>query len=173
MDLSNLYQIENIPNLSSNYGSGPAFTKLLCVNVGSGIYRTTGQTCSLLQDLDLSENLISSLPESIKGLIGPRSFRLSHCTRLQSLPELPMGLELLDVGECSSLEMITNLPNWTTYLALKTAGCEKLVEVQGIFKLKLIGNVDAKIVNSLGLTELESMGSLEKDGEDDENEVNK
>ncbi|KAI8021808.1 Disease resistance-like protein DSC1 [Camellia lanceoleosa] len=118
---------------------------------------------SLLQDLDLSENPISSLPESIKGLIGLQSLRLSHCRRLQSLPELPMGLELLDVDECSSLEMITNLPNWTTYLDLTTDGCEKLVEVQGIFKLEPIGNADAKIVNSLGLTELESMGSLEVD----------
>ncbi|KAL7237769.1 hypothetical protein ACSBR2_003966 [Camellia fascicularis] len=72
-----------------------------------------------------------------------------------------MGLELLDVGKCSSLEMITYLPNLTTYLALKTDGCGKLVEVQVFFKLERIGNADAKIVNSLGLTELESMGSLE------------
>ncbi|KAL7190694.1 hypothetical protein ACSBR2_022883 [Camellia fascicularis] len=114
-------------------------------------------------DLDLSENPISSLPESIKGLIGLRSLRLSHCTRLKSLSELPMGLELLDLGECNSREMITTLPNWTTYLALKIVGCEKLVEVQGIFKLMPIDNVDAKIVNSLGLTELESMASLEKE----------
>ncbi|XP_028082966.1 TMV resistance protein N-like [Camellia sinensis] len=110
----------------------------------------------LEHNLDLSGNPIYSLPESIKGLIGLRSLSLYHCTRLQSLSELP-------IGECSSLEMITNIPNWTTYLGLNTDGCEKLVEVQGFFKLEPIGNADAKIINSLGLIELESMGSLEVD----------
>ncbi|THG11872.1 hypothetical protein TEA_000427 [Camellia sinensis var. sinensis] len=69
---------------------------------------------SVLQDLNLSENPISSLLESVKGL-----------NVLQSLSD-----------------------------------CEKLVEVQGMFKLEPIGNAGAEMINNLGLVDLESMGSL-------------
>ncbi|CAL5340913.1 unnamed protein product [Camellia sinensis] len=85
-------------------------------------------------NLNLSENPISSLPESIKGLNVLQSLRLSRCTRLQSLPELPMSLEMLN----SSLGMVTNLPNLLRSLIL-----------------------DSKMIYNLGLVDLESMGSLE------------
>ncbi|CAL5401813.1 unnamed protein product [Camellia sinensis] len=81
-----------------------------------------------------SWNPISSLPESIKGLNVLQSLRLSRCTRLQSLPELPMSLEMLN----SSLGMVTNLPNLLRSLIL-----------------------DSKMIYNLGLVDLESMGSLE------------
>ncbi|THG12083.1 hypothetical protein TEA_027175 [Camellia sinensis var. sinensis] len=116
---------------------------------------------SVLQDLNLSENPISSLPESIKGLNVLQSLRLSRCTRLQSLPELPMSLEMLNIDGCSSLGMVTNLPNLLRSLILDSSDCEKLVEVQGMFKLEPIGNAGAEMINKLGLVDLESMGSLE------------
>ncbi|CAL5340923.1 unnamed protein product [Camellia sinensis] len=116
---------------------------------------------SVLQDLNLSENPISSLPESIKGLNVLQSLRLSRCTRLQSLPELPMSLEMLNIDGCSSLGMVTNLPNLLRSLILDSSDCEKLVEVQGMFKLEPIGNAGAEVINKLGLVDLESMGSLE------------
>ncbi|CAL5401879.1 unnamed protein product [Camellia sinensis] len=116
---------------------------------------------SVLQDLNLSENPISSLPESIKGLNVLQSLRLSRCTRLQSLPELPMSLEMLNIDGCSSLGMVTNLPNLLRSLILDSSDCEKLVEVQGMFKLEPIGNAGAEMINNLGLVDLESMGSLE------------
>ncbi|CAL5340902.1 unnamed protein product [Camellia sinensis] len=116
---------------------------------------------SVLQDLNLSENPISSLPENIKGLNMLQSLRLSRCTRLQSLPELPMSLEMLNIDGCSSLGMVTNLPNLLRSLILDSSDCEKLVEVQGMFKLEPIGNAGAEMINKLGLVDLESMGSLE------------
>ncbi|CAL5401818.1 unnamed protein product [Camellia sinensis] len=116
---------------------------------------------SVLQDLNLSENPISSLPENIKGLNMLQSLRLSRCTRLQSLPELPMSLEMLNIDGCSSLGMATNLPNLLRSLILDSSDCEKLVEVRGMFKLEPIGNAGAEMINNLGLVDLESMGSLE------------
>ncbi|CAL5340860.1 unnamed protein product [Camellia sinensis] len=116
---------------------------------------------SVLQDLNLSENPISSLPENIKGLNMLQSLRLSRCTRLQSLPELPMSLEMLNIDGCSSLGMVTNLPNLLRSLILDSSDCEKLVEVQGMFKLEPIGNAGTEMINNLGLVDLESMGSLE------------
>ncbi|CAL5340869.1 unnamed protein product [Camellia sinensis] len=116
---------------------------------------------SVLQDLNLSENPISSLPENIKGLNMLQSLRLSRCTRLQSLPELPMSLEMLNIDGCSLLGMVTNLPNLLRSLILDSSDCEKLVEVQGMFKLEPIGNAGAEMINKLGLVDLESMGSLE------------
>ncbi|KAI8556144.1 hypothetical protein RHMOL_Rhmol05G0229100 [Rhododendron molle] len=60
-----------------------------------------------------------------------------------------------------SLETMTNLPNLLRSLYLKIDG-SKVVEVQGMFKLEPIGNVDAEIINEMGLSsELEAMGSLE------------
>ncbi|KAG5549705.1 hypothetical protein RHGRI_014865 [Rhododendron griersonianum] len=116
---------------------------------------------SVLKDLDLSENPISSLPVSIKGLAFLQSLNLRYCTRLRSLPELPMTLQKLNVFHCRSLKTITNLPNLLRSLDLNISGC-KVVEVQGMFKLEPIGNVDAEIINEMGLSsEVEAMGSLE------------
>ncbi|XP_058216138.1 disease resistance protein RPV1-like isoform X2 [Rhododendron vialii] len=116
---------------------------------------------SVLKDLDLSGNPISSLPVSIKGLAGLQSLNLSYCSRLRSLPELPMSLQELYASDCRSLKTITNLPNLLRSLSLDIEG-SKVVEVQGMFKLEPIGNVDAEIINEMGLSsELEAMGSLE------------
>ncbi|KAH7846425.1 hypothetical protein Vadar_013959 [Vaccinium darrowii] len=72
-----------------------------------------------------------------------------------------MTLEMLNVHDCSSLKTITNLPNLLTSLHVDMKGCP-VVEVQGMFKLQPIGNVDEEIINEMGLSsELENMGSLE------------
>ncbi|KAG5549702.1 hypothetical protein RHGRI_014862 [Rhododendron griersonianum] len=116
---------------------------------------------SVLKDLNLSENPISSLPESIKSLTVLQSLNLSECTKLQSLPELSMSLERLNVSNCSSLETMTNLPNLLRSLDLNMYGCN-VVEVKGMFKLEPFGNAAAEIINEMGLSsELETIGSLE------------
>ncbi|KAI8556142.1 hypothetical protein RHMOL_Rhmol05G0229000 [Rhododendron molle] len=116
---------------------------------------------SVLKDLNLSENPISSLPESIKSLTVLQSLNLSECTKLQSLPQLSMSLERLNVSNCGSLETMTNLPNLLRSLELNMYGCN-VVEVQGMFKLEPFGNAAAEIINKMGLSsELETIGSLE------------
>ncbi|PSS00317.1 TMV resistance protein like [Actinidia chinensis var. chinensis] len=133
-----------------------------CNLSNDGLTRSLG-SLSLLQDLNLSMNPISSLPESIKYLTMLKSLRLDNCERLESLPELPNSLAMLNAGYCSSLQMVTNPPNLFTCLELDVPNCEKLVEVQDIFTLKPIRNVDPEITKnlSLDLVELESLGNLD------------
>ena len=40
-------------------------------------------------------------------------------------------------------------------------GCNKLIKVDGLFKLEPMRNLDAKIIKKLGLVDLESLGSIE------------
>ncbi|GFY94659.1 hypothetical protein Acr_10g0000440 [Actinidia rufa] len=108
-------------------------------------------------------NPISSVPESIKYLTMLKSLELESCERLQSLPELPNSLAMLNVAYCSSLQMVTNVPNLFTCLHLIMLNCNKLVGVQGIIMLKRVRNVYPEIIKhlALDLVELESMGNLD------------
>ncbi|XP_059631372.1 disease resistance protein RPV1-like [Cornus florida] len=115
----------------------------------------------LLQNLDLSENPICSLPESINCLTMLQALKLENCTTLQLLPQLPMSLRVLHISECRSLEMITNLPNLLKSLDFQMLKCEKLIEVQGLFKLEPIGNFDEVMISNLGLSNLEFLRNIE------------
>ncbi|CAL5378192.1 unnamed protein product [Camellia sinensis] len=116
---------------------------------------------SLLQYLNLSENPICSLPDSIKGLCMLEDLWLDSCTSLQSLPELPSSLVKLKAQNCTSLKRITNLPNLLNRLFLDVSDCNRLVEVQGLFRLEPIGNFVPEMINSLGLFNLESIKNTE------------
>ncbi|CAL5380260.1 unnamed protein product [Camellia sinensis] len=79
-----------------------------CNISGDGIPRDLN-TLSSLQSLHLHRNPICSLPGSLKGLTRLIVLNLADCTRLQSLPELPLSLYSLDLSGCRSLEMVANL----------------------------------------------------------------
>lgn len=97
---------------------------------------------SSLKYLSLRGNPISTLPESLKSLTMLQSLQLADCTRLQWIPELPLSLQMLNARNCRSLNRITNLPNFMRSLDLHLENCEKLVEVQGVFKLDTIEDID-------------------------------
>ncbi|XP_059652140.1 disease resistance protein RUN1-like [Cornus florida] len=115
---------------------------------------------SLLRQLDLSGNPIHSLRESIKGLTMLQSLVLQDCITLQSLPELPMSLQMLNLRNCRSLKMLINLPNWSSSLLVHLSGCEKLLESQRLYKLEPIGKIDTKIMSNLGLFSLEFLKNV-------------
>ncbi|KAJ9552670.1 hypothetical protein OSB04_016715 [Centaurea solstitialis] len=111
--------------------------------------------CSL-KYLNLSGNPIRTLPERIKDLYMLRDLWLDSCSSLESLPELPMSLIDLKTVNCTSLERITNLPNLLESLFLDVSGCEKLSEVEGLFRLEPIRNFGAdRIMNELGILNLD------------------
>ncbi|CAL5378188.1 unnamed protein product [Camellia sinensis] len=116
-----------------------------------------------LQKLYLGGNTFHSLPESVKFLTTLQSLHLDLCRSLRSLPELPSSLRRLNAESCASLERITNLPNWLRSLNLDLCDCTELVEIQGMFWLEPITKVDARMINNLGLVNLDTMGNIELD----------
>ncbi|XP_024178722.1 disease resistance protein RPV1-like [Rosa chinensis] len=60
-----------------------------------------------LKELDFSETKIKSIPSSIKELSGLTSLYIWNCKNLESLPELPYNLEILDADACRNLEMVS------------------------------------------------------------------
>ncbi|XP_020535226.1 disease resistance protein RPV1 isoform X2 [Jatropha curcas] len=114
-----------------------------------------------LEYLNLSGNPIHCLPESINSLVMLDSLVLDRCTSLHSLPELPTSLNSLKLEDCTSLERITNLPNLLKSLNLEIFGCDKLVEVQGLFRLEPVGNINKEILKDMGLIDLESLKEIE------------
>jgi Leucine-rich repeat (LRR) protein len=126
-----------------------------------------------LQELNLSRNPISSLPESIKRLSMLVSLTLAMCTRLRTLPELPTSLGVLFVPECWSLERIGNHhprvsescgnhhPRVSESCVLFGYGNDKLVEAEGFFKLEPYKSINTDILHKFGLLNVESLESIE------------
>ncbi|KAJ4958513.1 hypothetical protein NE237_025624 [Protea cynaroides] len=73
---------------------------------------------SSLQELDLSESILCSLPGNISHLTQLHTLRLQKCTRLQLLPELPSSLEEFDAGGCTSLERLLNIESLSSLTSL-------------------------------------------------------
>ncbi|XP_070663086.1 disease resistance protein RPV1-like isoform X1 [Malus domestica] len=57
-----------------------------------------------LRELDLSGTMISSIPASIKQSSQLSVLRLTKCKKLLSIPELPVGLQILEAQGCLALE---------------------------------------------------------------------
>ncbi|XP_059635494.1 disease resistance protein RPP2B-like [Cornus florida] len=114
---------------------------------------------SSLQYLSLSGNPISSLPTSIIGLTNLDSLILEGCKRIQSLPELPTSIQMF-AKDCTSLERIGYLPNFSRSMHLGVLGCSKLVEIQGSFKLEPIRSTDMEMISKVGLFDLASTGNI-------------
>lgn len=114
----------------------------------------------LLWDLDLSNNLMTTLPESIKSLRMLKSLWLNDCKNLHSIPDLPFSLRELDIGDCISLEKMRMLPKLLMALTFKVFdGCENLVNFDGLLKLEPLGNFHAEFINDLCIADLESIVS--------------
>ncbi|KAM1413481.1 hypothetical protein ACFXTO_026073 [Malus domestica] len=101
---------------------------------------------SSLEYLDLNDNPITSLPESMNNLVKLRSLAVDGCRNLTMLPELPHSLKRLHAHFCRSLKRITNLPSldispdsdcrsYCISLDSKLWYCGKLVDVQSLFDI--------------------------------------
>ncbi|XP_034204979.1 disease resistance protein RPV1-like [Prunus dulcis] len=111
---------------------------------------------SSLKHLDLSATPILNLPGNMKGLIMLQTLLVEGCAKLQALPELPASLNSLEAGHCTSLKKVTNLPNIFTSMSKNLWDCNELVEVESLFEMKPLRNVDIEMIKNLGLFNLES-----------------
>ncbi|VVA39488.1 PREDICTED: TMV resistance, partial [Prunus dulcis] len=116
---------------------------------------------SSLKHLDLSATPILNLPGNMKGLIMLQTLLVEGCAKLQALPELPVSLNSLEAGHCTSLKKVTNLPNIFTSMSKNLWDCKELVEVESLFEMKPFRNVDIEMIKNMGLFNLESNESSE------------
>ncbi|EOY10030.1 TMV resistance protein N, putative [Theobroma cacao] len=108
-----------------------------------------------LKSLNLSRNPIHSLPESIIRLTKLDELLLTCCKELQWLPKLPTsGLRVI---MSQSLHKISSLPCLLNFKRCIVFGCDKLSEVEGVFKLEPIENFEGEHIKSL--FNVDSIGS--------------
>ncbi|KAK8714402.1 hypothetical protein V6N13_149594 [Hibiscus sabdariffa] len=105
---------------------------------------------SSLKSLNLSRNSIQCLPESIKHLTKLDELRLNCCTELQMIPKLPIFSNSKEAFMTKSPFNQSIIPSF--FFPSKECGifgCEKLTEVQDIFKLEPIENFGAEEIKRL------------------------
>ncbi|XP_031123414.1 TMV resistance protein N-like [Ipomoea triloba] len=115
---------------------------------------------SMLESLDLSNNLVCSLPESIKCLRGLRNLKFTLCPRLKSLIGLPHISKRLNADDCMSLEKISYQAELEEGFRMFCRGCKILAEIEGYFKLEPLENVNTDICGILGLPNLATIRNI-------------
>ncbi|KAK1381246.1 TIR domain-containing protein [Heracleum sosnowskyi] len=113
-----------------------------------------------LESLNLSNNPIRFLPDCFKGLKKVKILELHDCNRLQILEDLPK-IEYFRVLRCPLLEKITLKPG----LCFESFGfphkCDKLLEMDGVFKVVPIEKIDSELINNCGIYDVESMKTIQ------------
>ncbi|XP_038720905.1 disease resistance protein RUN1-like isoform X2 [Tripterygium wilfordii] len=93
-------------------------------------------TLPFLNKLNLGGNCFQYLPDSLSGLAKLRLLKLDRCDRLESISDLPVGLEFLQAEYCTSLERIQGPLKCSSLFLLGLNHCHNLVEVPVHDKLK-------------------------------------
>ncbi|KAF3645106.1 putative nucleolar protein 56-like [Capsicum annuum] len=128
-------------------------------NLSDDAFPVAFSRLSLLQNLDLSQNRICSLPKGITYLTRLKKLEVEGCEKLKSLLELP-NIEHLNVTNCSLLEKISYQSRSPRLKDLLVSNCDELVEIAGNFKLEPLRNTEAELLSKLGLWNLDSMGNI-------------
>ena len=88
---------------------------------------------SSLTILNLGNNSVTRLPYSISQLLNLKILLLDHCSKLQSLPYLPLSAQFVSAQGCTSLENYSNqVVVWTSGAARFTfINCHGLADDKG------------------------------------------
>jgi Leucine-rich repeat (LRR) protein len=92
---------------------------------------------SSLMILDIGRNNFLNLPHCIGRLPKLTHLKLSECTSLQSILELPASLLILDASDCTSIKTLPNLSNLKSSCILDFVNCQKLAEIQDLEILEI------------------------------------
>ncbi|KAK9273177.1 hypothetical protein L1049_017984 [Liquidambar formosana] len=97
-----------------------------------------------LERLLLGGNNFSTLPNSMSHLSRLWDLDLIQCTRLQSIPELPMNVIFVRAMDCTSLERISTGSYFRDSPHIFVSGCPKLVEntTTSNYRKRLLKNQD-------------------------------
>ncbi|XP_019187760.1 PREDICTED: disease resistance protein RML1A-like [Ipomoea nil] len=114
---------------------------------------------SLLEHLDLGQNRISCLPNSIKYLTRLLKLEVESCESLKSLVGLP-NIEHLNVTNCWALEKISYQSRSSKLKDLILSNCIALAEIEGNFKLEPLENTDVERLWNLGLLNFKPMENV-------------
>nr|WJK71385.1 disease resistance protein RML1B-like protein [Anethum foeniculum] len=113
-----------------------------------------------LEYLNLSNNPIRFLPDCFKGLKEVKKLRLNDCNQLQILEDLPKIADFW-VTWCPLLERITFKRGPLFNCVFLPYKCEKLLEMDGIFKIVPIGEIDSELINNCGIHDVESLKTIQ------------
>lgn len=84
---------------------------------------------SSLEELDLSGNNFVAFPAKISELPRLKILKLESCTRLESLPDLPESIAVLNADECHSLQSLADLSEKHAFLwKVSFLNCFELVK---------------------------------------------
>ncbi|XWS57343.1 hypothetical protein CRYUN_Cryun09bG0166300 [Craigia yunnanensis] len=104
-----------------------------------------------LKCLNLSRNPLRSLPECIKHLTKLDELLLTSCTNIQVIPKLPILSNFCGFYHSMSPMTIclSTLPCLFSSKRCAIFGCERLTEVQDVFKMEPIENFETEEIRSL------------------------
>ena len=102
-----------------------------CNLTDDAIPKDLGSLCAL-QCLDLRNNHFHSLPSSLGGLSELQTLNLDNCTNLQSIPDLPPNLLLLQANNCTTLERMPSLGGLSNLRWLNLNNCTNLLSIPGL-----------------------------------------
>ncbi|XP_052176027.1 disease resistance protein RPV1-like isoform X2 [Diospyros lotus] len=109
---------------------------------------------SSLRILNLSNNAMYGLPNSVRGLSRLHELYLLSCPRLKNVDCLPQNIDLLMAEGCKLLEKIS-FETQGMSPRLGYNGCLSLIEIKGKFKLEPLESVDGELINKFGLLDSE------------------
>ena len=146
------------PKLSLTSLPCNSITRLSLVhcNLQDSSFPNDFRVSSSLEYLNLSQNPIRFLPDCFKGLEEIKFLELWMCNRLQTLEDLPK-IGHLAVPGCRLLERITWKPGQYIEAYYFLYNCEKLLEMDYIFKIAPIDEIDAEFISNCGICDVESM----------------
>ncbi|KAG5549271.1 hypothetical protein RHGRI_014582 [Rhododendron griersonianum] len=113
--------------------------------------------CSL-NNLDLSFNQFRVLPDFVRDLTKLEYLTVYSCPRLRRLHRVPQLRDFFFSRNGLLEEVTFQIPHRPTTTSLLDT-CHRL-QTPSLFKVEYIGNVEAEIINNLGLSNLQSMGNL-------------